>query len=109
MPASSHRGSAVIQTRAKTTALLFLAPAGMGARPVLAAPAIPADDGLVLQRVLPNADPRLQAIREKTAALAQHPGDPDLSLDLASRQLSVGVAEADPRFVGYAQGTLAQW
>ena len=81
----------------------------MAARPVLAGPSIPADDSLVLQRVLPNADPRLQAIREKTAALAQHPGDPSLSLELASRQLSVGVAEADPRFVGYAQGTLAQW
>jgi hypothetical protein len=81
----------------------------MAARSVLAGPSIPADDSLVLQRVLPTADPRLQAIRQKTAALAQHPGDPGLSLDLASRQLSVGVAEADPRFVGYAQGTLAQW
>ncbi len=74
-----------------------------------AAPYAPSDDGLVLQRVLPNADPRLKAIRDKTAALAQHPGDPDLALDLASRQLSIGVAEADPRFVGYAQGTLAPW
>jgi len=75
----------------------------------MAAPSVPADDGVVLQRVLPNADPRLRAIRDKAAALAQHPGDPDLALDLASHQLSVGVAEADPRFVGYAQGTLAPW
>jgi tetratricopeptide (TPR) repeat protein len=83
----------------------------VGARPshALAVPYIPTDDGLVLQRVLPNADPRLQAIRDKAAALAQHPGDPDLALDLAAHQLSVGVAEADPRFVGYAQGTLAPW
>ena len=81
----------------------------MAARPILAAPAIPTDDSQVLQRVLPSADPRLQAIREKSAALAQHPGDPDISLDLATRQLSIGVAEADPRFVGYAQGTLAPW
>jgi hypothetical protein len=28
---------------------------------------------------------------------------------LASRQLAMGVAEADPRFVGYARGTLARW
>ena len=28
---------------------------------------------------------------------------------LASRQLAMGVAEADPRFVGYARGTLAPW
>jgi Tfp pilus assembly protein PilF len=74
-----------------------------------AAPFVPADDNQVLQRVLPSADPRLEAIREKAAALAQHPGDPDLSLALAARQLSIGVAEADPRFVGYAQGTLAPW
>ncbi|HEX4507636.1 MAG TPA: tetratricopeptide repeat protein [Alphaproteobacteria bacterium] len=81
----------------------------MAARPILAAPFIPTDDNQVLQRVLPSADPRLQAIREKAATLAQHPGDPDLSLDLAARQLGIGVAEADPRFVGYAQGTLAPW
>lgn len=74
-----------------------------------AAPFIPADDNQVLQRVLPSADPRLQAIRESSAALARQPGDPALSLELAARQLSVGVAEADPRFVGYAQGTLAPW
>ena len=72
-------------------------------------PYIPTDDSLVLQRVLPNADPRISAIREKQATLAQHPGDADLALDLASHQLSIGVAEADPRFVGYAQGTLAPW
>lgn len=74
-----------------------------------AAPYSPTDDTLVLQRVLPNADPRLRAVRDKAAALAQHPDDPDLALDLASRQLSLGVAEADPRFVGYAQATLAPW
>src|ERR1700761_872226 len=94
--------------KAKASALLLFAALLQG-RPAIAAPSVPADDNQVLQRVLPNADPRLQAIREKTAALAQHPGDPDLSLDLAARQLSVGVAEADPRYVGYAQGTLAPW
>lgn len=82
-----------------------------GAVPGLAgaAPYMPTDDGLVLQRVLPSADPRLQAIRDKAVALAQHPGDANLAFDLASHQLSIGVAEADPRFVGYAQGTLAPW
>src|SRR6201996_210195 len=94
--------------KAKASALLLFAALLQG-RPAIAAPSVPADDNQVLQRVLPNADPRLQTIREKSAALAQHPGDPDLSLDLAARQLSIGVAEADPRFVGYAQGTLAPW
>jgi Tfp pilus assembly protein PilF len=83
--------------------------AGAPSSPASAAPYLPTDDSLVLQRVLPNADPRIQAIRDKAAALAQHPGDADLALDLASHQLSIGVAEADPRFVGYAQGTLTPW
>src|ERR1700761_1510175 len=94
--------------KAKASALLLFAALLQG-RPAIAAPFTPAAANQILQRVLPSADPRLQAIREKTAALAQHPGDPDLSLDLAARQLSVGVAEADPRYVGYAQGTLAPW
>ena len=68
--------------------------------PAGAAPYMPTDDNLILQRVLPNADPRLRAIRDKAATLAQHPGDADLALDLASHQLSIGVAEADPRLVG---------
>jgi len=100
---------AVIRTQAKISALIVLAAAGVTARQGDAAPFVPPDDNQVLQRVLPSADPRLRAIRDKSAVLAQHPGDLDLAVDLAARQLSVGVAEADPRFVGYAQGTLAPW
>ena len=74
-----------------------------------ATPYIPSNDSTVLQSVLPSADPRLQAIRTLNAELAAHPGDMALSLKLAARQLSMGVAESDPHFVGYAQGTLAPW
>jgi Tfp pilus assembly protein PilF len=102
-------GHAVIRLHAIISALLALIAAGAQSNVALAAPYMPSDDSLVLQRVLPNADPRIQAIRDKAAALAQHPGDADLALDLASHQLSIGVAEADPRFVGYAQGTLGPW
>jgi hypothetical protein len=104
-------GFAIIRPRPHATLAALTVLATLGGLPILAgaAPYIPTDDNLVLQRVLPNADPRIRAIREKQAALAQHPGDADLALDLASHQLSIGVAEADPRFVGYAQGTLAPW
>jgi hypothetical protein len=74
-----------------------------------AEPYVPTDPAQVLQVVIPNADPRVAAIRQMSASLAAHPGDETLSLALASRQLSLGVAESDPRFVGYAQGTLAPW
>ena len=102
-------GFAVIRPHATLSALIALVAVGALSSPAGAAPTIPTDDNLVLQRVLPNADPRIRAIRDKAAALAQHPGDADLALDLASHQLSVGVAEADPRFVGYAQGMLSPW
>ncbi len=74
-----------------------------------AAPYIPTDNSEVLQYVLVSSDPRLRAIRDLGAALAKHPDDLELSLKLASRQLSLGVAESDPHFVGYAEGTLAPW
>jgi Tetratricopeptide repeat len=77
--------------------------------PLRAAPHVPSDDAEVLQQVLPSADPRLTSIRALAAQLAQKPGDPDLSVALAAQQLSLGVAESDPRFVGYAQATLAPW
>jgi tetratricopeptide (TPR) repeat protein len=89
-------------------AAALLAPLLLGG-PLRAEPTIPTDDALVLQRVMPSSDPRLKAIRELSAELSLHPGDPARSLDLATRQLKLGVAESDPRFVGYAQGTLTPW
>ena len=102
-------GHAVIGLHATLSALPLLIAVATLSNAAVATPYAPTDDNLVLQRVLPNADPRIRAIRDKAALLAQHPGDADLALDLASHQLSIGVAEADPRFVGYAQGTLAPW
>jgi Tfp pilus assembly protein PilF len=91
-------GFAVIRPHATLSALILLVASGGLSNLAGAAPYIPTDDTLVLQRVLPNADPRIRAIREKQAALAQHPGDADLALDLASHQLSVGVAQAQHDF-----------
>jgi Tfp pilus assembly protein PilF len=41
--------------------------------------------------------------------MREHPDDLATAMLLASRQLAMGVAEADPRFIGYARGTLARW
>jgi hypothetical protein len=44
-----------------------------------------------------------------SAELAARHDDLPTAMRLASRQLAMGVADADPRFVGYARGTLARW
>jgi hypothetical protein len=79
------------------------------ATPAAAPPFIPADDNLVLESGLPNADPRVRQMRVLASALQRRPDDLELAMRLAGRQLAMGVAEADPRFVGYARGTLAHW
>jgi tetratricopeptide (TPR) repeat protein len=74
-----------------------------------AAPFVPTDDAQVLESGLPNADPRVRQMRDIAAQLAAAPDDLTVAMRLASRQLAMGVDESDPRFVGYAQGTLAKW
>jgi hypothetical protein len=87
-------------------ALLVLCSAASGAA---AAPFLPTDDGMVLQSGLPTADPRMRQIHALATRLKQQPGDRDLAMQLAADQLAMGVADADPRLVGNAQGTLAPW
>jgi len=73
------------------------------------APFVPADDSVVLETGLPNADPRVRQMRALADDLKARPGDLELAMQLAGRQLAMGVAEADPRFVGYAEATLGPW
>jgi hypothetical protein len=77
--------------------------------PAAGAPSIPTDDNLVLQSGLPTADPRMREIRTLARQLRERPDNAAIAMRLAARQLAMGVAEADPRFVGYAQATLAPW
>ena len=74
-----------------------------------AAPFLPTDDNQVLESGLPTTDPRVRQMRGLAQALREHPDDLAVAMPLASRQLAMGAAEADPRFVGYARGTLARW
>src|SRR5688500_10587812 len=48
-------------------------------------------------------------MRALTGALKEKPGDLGLAMRLARAQLAMGMAEADPRFVGYARATLEPW
>jgi tetratricopeptide (TPR) repeat protein len=92
----------------RTAGLIVLA--GVFIRqPAAGAPFTPADDNLVLESGLPTTDPRMREIRALAREMRQRPGDVGIAMRLASRQLAMGVAEADPRFVGYAQAALGAW
>ena len=77
--------------------------------PVAAAPLVPTDDNQILESGLPTTDPRVPQMRALTGALKEHPDNLAVAMRMAGRHLAMGVAEADPRFVGYARGTLARW
>jgi hypothetical protein len=85
------------------TGLIALAGLCVGL-PAMAGPFVPADNNQVLESGLPTADPRVRQMRTLSGELQQRPDDLATAMRLASRQLAMGVAEADPRFVGYAGG-----
>ena len=90
-------------------ALVAAALACAAGAPAGAEPFVPTDDAQILETGLPGIDPRMREVRRLAAEFAAEPGDLTLAMRLAARQLAIGVGEADPRFVGYAQGTLARW
>ena len=76
-------------------------------RGLVAAPHIPASDATVLEHVpAAAATQRLEPLRTH---LASHPEDLQSALALAQGYLEIGRANADPRFVSYAQATLTPW
>jgi hypothetical protein len=74
-----------------------------------AAPFVPEHDAVVLQSGLPTNDPRVREMRALAGALKEKPDDLGPAMRLARVQLAMGMAEADPRYVGYARATLARW
>lgn len=93
----------------RAAARVFAAAAFLVWRAPLAAPYIPAGDDLVLETGLPTIDPRMREMRALAGRMRKHPDDLATAMLLASRQLAMGVAEADPRFIGYARAALARW
>lgn len=74
-----------------------------------AAPFIPADDAVILERLPTPVDPRTRELRQLRAALSRNPGDLPRAVQLVRRYLEIGRAEADPRYYGYAQAALRPW
>src|SRR4051812_30814456 len=84
--------------------LLLLAP------PLRAAPYVPKDDGVVLERLpVKPGDPVARELRGLRAKLAQDPRDEETALALAQRYFELANAEGDPRYVGYAEAALKPW
>lgn len=82
-----------------------------GAAQAQSAPYRPDDDALVLER---NSAPRqavegLRALRVQQRALAQDPQNLALAAQFARAAITLGRAEADPRYFGYAEAALKPW
>jgi hypothetical protein len=89
---------------------LTAAMAATPAWPVAAAPFVPADDQVVLERLTTRAsDPQARELREMRRQLAAEPRNADAAVRLAQRYFDLTAAEGDPRYIGYAQAALAPW
>ena len=72
-----------------------------------AAPYRPTDDHTILEWVPERSD--LERLAPLRSAVAARPHDWPAALTLATRYIEVGRRNSDPRFVAYAQATLAPW
>ena len=75
----------------------------------LAAPYHPKADAEVLTRLTAPLEAGGDSLRERRAALRLEPRNLDLALSVARRYVSLGRAEGDPRFYGYAEAALEPW
>lgn len=73
-----------------------------------AAPFTPTEDAVVIEQLprTPGADAELRRLR---AALARDPRNVPLATALAQRYIERARADADPRYLGYAEAALAPW
>lgn len=77
--------------------------------PATAAPFVPANDSVVIERLPGASDPRLATLRRLHAALARQPDNLTLAVAVATRDVAEARGRADPRFNGYAQAALLPW
>lgn len=74
------------------------------------APFIPVNDAMVLERLPFRAnDQTARELRGLRDELSGNPRNLEQAVALARRYYQLALAEGDPRFIGYAQATLAPW
>jgi tetratricopeptide (TPR) repeat protein len=83
--------------------------AALFAAGVSAAPFLPTDDAQVLEHLPGRDTAQFRQLKPLQVAAAQAPNDLARSVALASAYIRVSRLEGDPRFLGYAQATLAPW
>ena len=74
-----------------------------------AAPFLPANDDLVLERLPISTELPARQLRALREQFVQEPHNLKLAADLAQRYIEAGRAESDPRYYGYAQAVLSPW
>ena len=72
-------------------------------------PYIPANDGVVLERLPGALDPAVRAARRLDASLAADPGNLSLAFQAARADIDRARALGDPRYLGRAEAALARW
>lgn len=90
----------------RLTGLVLTALTSLSAGWSHAAPRVPLDDDMVLERV--PARTQLQQLEPLRQQLYRKP-DPHIALELARGYLQIGRALSDPRFVSYAEATITPW
>ena len=104
MNAGVARRSRSCGTLLRTTACVLVA---LGSVAATASPYRPAADDLVLERV--PARSALERLTPLRAAVAARPSDLPAALALATGYIEIGRRDGDPRFIAYAEATLAPW
>jgi tetratricopeptide (TPR) repeat protein len=80
---------------------------GLAATAGTAAPYRPEDEAAVLERVPARSE--LERLAPLRSAVAARPEDLPAALALARGYIEIGRHNSDPRFIAYAQATLARW
>jgi len=86
---------------------LFVLLAALAGTTLYATPHLPHDDSIVLEHV--PAAAATQKLASLRVRVATHPQDLHSAIALAQGYIAIGRAAADPRFISYAEATLAPW
>ena len=87
--------------------LFLLSNAALGV--AIAAPVVPTDAAVILERLPPRDGAAWDDIRVLHAALAENPADAAVAAELARHYLALNRSVGDPRLVAYASRALARW
>jgi len=79
------------------------------AAPVLAAPAIPWSDDVVLERLPESRDPSIATLKKMRSLVRAAPQDLRVATLYARRAVDASRATGDPRYLGQAQAALQPW